>query len=160
MEKDSGNTLSGMNIRPADNHAEASTVWNPSTLPSLPSTAQTMERSHTASSVEVSRFDGDSYSDIPKFSWHEATREYREEELQRNTIASRISETSIRPSTREKALPFQMKLVEIKTNRLKYSIEEQNASIKYNNAITDLAVEQGKRQIHSEMKKRIALENW
>ena len=87
-----------------------------------------MERSHTASSVEVSRFDGDSYSDIPKFSWHEATREYREEELQRNTIASRISETSIRPSTREKALPFQMKLVEIKTNRLKYSIEEQKTN--------------------------------
>ena len=53
-----------------------------------------------------------------------------------------------------------MQLARIQTDRLKHNIEEQKASIKYNNAITDLAVEQGKRQVSSELKKRIELENW
>jgi serine/threonine protein kinase len=163
----SSSTYSGINIRDRTGnlYTRDSVDWDPSILPSLPSTAHTSERVYTASSMEVNsiiNFDGsiDGTVQIPNFSWSSATKEYREDELRRSKIESRLSEHSYRPSTRERALPYQLQLARIQTDRLKHNIEEQKASIKYNNAITDLAVEQGKRQVSSELKKRIELENW
>ena len=51
-----------------------------------------------------------------------------------------------------------MRLAEAQAKRTKHAVEEQSASIKYNSAINELAERQGKRQISSEMKKRVALE--
>ena len=161
------NTYSGINIRGntgnrTANYTGGSSEWDPSILPSLPSTAQTSERVYTASSMGMMHLDNSANDmiEIPRFSWSDATREYREDEHRRNQIESRLSEASYRPSTRERAIPYQLQLAQIQTDRLKYNIEEQKASIKYNNAITDLAVEQGKRQVSSELKKRVQLENW
>ena len=63
-----------------------------------------------------------------------------------------------RPSTGELLVPFQMRLAEIQANKTRHAVQEASASLQYNQAITELAIRHGKKQVEHEIQKRNELE--